>query len=230
MWTRSITAWSEYFRVYAVDIIGEAGFSAPSRPRLDSDSHARWLDDLWRGLSLGQADIVGASLGGLIALDYAIRRPTHVHRLALLAPGGVVAPRTLSLLSLIPVFLMGAWGRRRTLHRLMNFDPKELSAANEPSMRLFELIFEHLAFRPMPLLVFPDQDLRTVRMPVFVVVGGKDLVFSGRRMRRRLRTCLPQADVVYLPQAGHGLTNQTAAICDFLLKAERPSRVVGHLR
>ena len=31
-WMRDVAAWSGHFRVYAVDIIGEPGLSAPSRP------------------------------------------------------------------------------------------------------------------------------------------------------------------------------------------------------
>ena len=34
MWVRSVRAWAASFRLYAIDIIGEPGFSAPSRPAL----------------------------------------------------------------------------------------------------------------------------------------------------------------------------------------------------
>jgi pimeloyl-ACP methyl ester carboxylesterase len=93
MWVRSVRAWAESFRLYAIDIIGEPGFSAPSRPAFASDAHARWMDDLWSALHLERAPIVGASLGGLLALDYAIRRPEKVQTLVLLAPAGVARVR-----------------------------------------------------------------------------------------------------------------------------------------
>ena len=47
-WLRDVEAWSEHFRVYAVDMIGEPGLSAASRPPLASDAYAAWLDDVWR--------------------------------------------------------------------------------------------------------------------------------------------------------------------------------------
>ncbi|MGH8430682.1 MAG: alpha/beta fold hydrolase, partial [Solimonas sp.] len=81
--------WSEHFRLYAVDMIGEPGFSAPARPPLDSDAHALWLDDVMGALALDKAMIVGMSLGGWLALDYAARRPERVARLALLCPAGI---------------------------------------------------------------------------------------------------------------------------------------------
>jgi pimeloyl-ACP methyl ester carboxylesterase len=70
-------------------MIGEPGLSAPSRPRLASDAYALWLDDVLHELGVARASLVGVSLGGWLALDYATRRPERVERLALLCPGGV---------------------------------------------------------------------------------------------------------------------------------------------
>jgi pimeloyl-ACP methyl ester carboxylesterase len=39
MWMRDIAAWAEHLRVYAVDVIGEPGFSDPSRPALTSEAY-----------------------------------------------------------------------------------------------------------------------------------------------------------------------------------------------
>jgi len=62
MWMRDIASWAEGHRVYAVDVIGEPGFSAPSRPALASDAYALWLDDVLHALGLGRASCVGVSL------------------------------------------------------------------------------------------------------------------------------------------------------------------------
>src|SRR6516164_7064675 len=40
MWARSMGLWAADFRIYAVDLIGDAGLSAPSRPSLSTDAHA----------------------------------------------------------------------------------------------------------------------------------------------------------------------------------------------
>ena len=46
MWLAEIESWAARFRIYAVDVIGEPGFSAPSRPSLASDAYALWMDDV----------------------------------------------------------------------------------------------------------------------------------------------------------------------------------------
>lgn len=48
---RAASPWAAHFRVFAVDLIGDAGLSAPSRPPLESDAHALWLNDVMDGLS-----------------------------------------------------------------------------------------------------------------------------------------------------------------------------------
>ena len=89
MWLPQIAGWAPHLRVHAVDVIGEPGLSAPSRPPMNSERYARWLDDVMNGLSLTTASVIGMSLGGWFALDYAIRRPARVTRLVLLTPAGI---------------------------------------------------------------------------------------------------------------------------------------------
>ncbi len=219
MWLRSIGVWSERFRIYAVDLIGEPGFSAPSRPPLSSDAHARWLDDVWAALSLTRASIVGASQGGWLALDYAIRRPARIQSLALLAPAGVGRQRLSFALKIAPLLLMGAWGRHRAFNLGMGFSAEESTAGNQAFFSFFELVLAHVVHRTSLFPVFTDSMLRTLTVPVLAVLGGKDTVLQSAQTRQRLEVCVPQACVHYLPTAGHGLTDQTATILDFLTRS-----------
>ena len=116
MWLRTMDVLSSDYHVLAVDIIGDAGYSAPSRPWIMSAAHARWLDDVLDRLSLKSATFVGASFGGLLALDYAVRRHARVDRLALLAP----EPRSRSLRgrgSSSPAHAIGALGSSQGTRR-----------------------------------------------------------------------------------------------------------------
>lgn len=69
MWMGYVAAWAANFRVYTIDMIGEPGLSAPSRPPLGSDAYALWLDDVMHALSIHRASLVGVSLGAWLALD-----------------------------------------------------------------------------------------------------------------------------------------------------------------
>ena len=88
-WMGDIAALTRSFRVYAVDVIGEPGLSAPSRPSVHSDEYASWLSDLVGLLGLDRFSLAGVSLGGWLALDYATRRPESIDRMVLVCPAGV---------------------------------------------------------------------------------------------------------------------------------------------
>ncbi len=114
MWMGDVAAWAAHFRVYAVDVIGEAGLSAPSRPPLASDAHALWLDDVMQALSLTRVSIVGVSLGGWLALDYATRRPERVESVAVLCPAGVGRQKISIVFKTIPLRMLGALGQAQS--------------------------------------------------------------------------------------------------------------------
>lgn len=59
MWIGDVTKWASHFRIYVVDVIGEPGLSAPSRPALNSDAYAAWLDEVMQALSIGRIAIAG---------------------------------------------------------------------------------------------------------------------------------------------------------------------------
>jgi pimeloyl-ACP methyl ester carboxylesterase len=109
-WMRDVTTWSPHHRVYAVDMIGEPGLSAPSRPPLASSAYAEWLDDVWAGLGLEKASVVGISLGGWLGLDFAIRRPSRVASLFLISPSGIGRQNHMLLLKVGVLRLFGTRG------------------------------------------------------------------------------------------------------------------------
>ncbi|MFG2396043.1 alpha/beta fold hydrolase [Streptomyces lydicus] len=212
MWQDDITTWARHFRTYALDLVGEPGLSAPSRPPLASDAPARWLDDVLDALGIARAAFVGTSLGGWLALDYATRRPERVDRLALLCPGGVGRQKMGWLFKALLLRPLGAWGVRRSAGTVAGLDRPEHRAV------LDQLVLTFAQFKPRTerLPVFPDDVLRRLAMPVQVTVGGRDALFDSADTARRLARCVPHATVHVLPEAGHALLGQTDAVLTFL--------------
>ena len=214
-WMLEAYAWSQVFRVHLVDVIGDAGFSAPSRPPLTGESHALWLDDLLAGLGLDRVALVGESLGGWLAIDYATRRPERVTRLALLCPAGVGGQKNL-LLKALPLLLLGAWGARKLTEMVIGPPPPNPSPRQSQVGDLMTLIFQHGHRRILKIPVFGDEALKRLTMPVLAIVGGKDVLLDSAGTRRRLTANVPQAQVRYLPEGRHLLPDQTDTILAFL--------------
>lgn len=213
IWIGSVAAWAAHFRVYAVDIIGDAGLSAPSRPPLDSDAHALWLDDVMDGLSLARASMVGVSLGGWLVLDYATRRPERVESLAVLCPAGVGRQKLSIVFKTIPLQMMGSWGKRKAAELVLGRTP----ANPPPALQYFALIHKHFRMRLVKLPVFSDRALQRLTMPVMAIVGGKDVLMDSAETKRRVERNIPHAEIRYLPEAGHFIPAQTQTILEFFL-------------
>jgi pimeloyl-ACP methyl ester carboxylesterase len=216
MWAKDAAAWAAARRVYAVDVIGEPGLSAPSRPPLASDAYAGWLDDVLDGLGASRAALVGVSLGGWLALDYAIRRPARVERLAVLAPGGIGRQKYGAVAASLVLMPLG--DRSRSLALRLALGP--VPAPGTPADRAFSgyvlLIQQHYRPRRDRLPVFTDDQLRTLTMPLLAIAGARDGLLDSRQTTRRLRRLLPGADVTLLRDSGHLLLGQTQRIGQFL--------------
>lgn len=225
MWMADVAAWSQQYRVYAVDVIGDAGLSAPSRPRLASDAHALWLDDVLEGLNIQHASFLGLSNGGWLALDYATRRPERVESLVVLCPGGIVRAKNI-LLKALPFLLLGKWGAQKVREMIIGRTPANASKAHQAFADFIALIFEHLRPRTERHPILRDDQLQRLEMPVMVILGGKDAIFDSAAIKQRVERTLPHAEIRYLAEAGHFIPGQTAPILEFLCagqKAERAS-------
>jgi pimeloyl-ACP methyl ester carboxylesterase len=221
MWMGDVAAWAEHFRVYAVDVIGEAGLSAPARPPLASDAHALWLDDVMQALSLTRASmrvsIVGVSLGGWLALDYATRRPERVESVVVLCPAGVGRQKLSIVFKTVPLRMLGAWGRRKASELILGRAPANPSPALRYFMDFMSLIHKTLRPRMVKLPIFSDLALQRLTMPVMAILGGKDVLLDSAETRERLERNVPHVDIRFDPEAGHFIPGQTAPILEFLL-------------
>jgi len=83
MWDDQFAALSRHFRVIRYDVRGYGGTFRPDMLYSDAED----LAGLFDYLKLNKAHLVGLSLGGRIAIDFAVAHPTRVDSLTLAGPG-----------------------------------------------------------------------------------------------------------------------------------------------
>lgn len=218
-WIGDVSTWSNDFCVLAVDMIGEPGFSAPSRPPLGSSAYAEWLDDVFDALGLEKAAVIGLSLGGWLAMDYAIRRPHRVGKLVLISPGGIGRNRNI-LVWALPLLLLGAWGRRKMQECIggkIFLDPAFLAS---PLGVMSDTIFAHFNPRTEMLPLPTDAQLQGLPMPVLAVLGDRDVFIDAPEARARLDRNVRNLALRYLPDGLHFIPGQAEAVRDFLLTGQ----------
>lgn len=210
-WFPEIMALSGHYRVFAVDIIGEAGNSEEFRPDLNTGAFSLWMKDVLQALGLERTTVIGNSLGGWMALKLATAYPECVSRLILIASSGLAPIR--------PQFLNNVVQARQE----DGVVPVSASIIGEASIPKEVLDFMNLiveSYNPIQELpVFADEQLLRLNMPVLFIDGEEDVIIDAERSAQRLTRLLPSAEIHLLPNCGHMVTNSIEYIYPFLMKA-----------
>lgn len=210
-WFPEIMALSAQYRVYAVDIIGEAGNSEEYRPDLNASDFALWLNDVLDALGIGKTVLVGNSLGGWMALKFSTTFPERVSRLILIAPSGLAPVRQ----GFIENVAQARQGDGTT--------PINADVIGEHSLPKEVLDFMNLiaaSYDPIQELpVFPDDQLLQLNMPVLFIDGEEDVIIDAQKSAQRLSRLIP-AQIELIPGGGHVVLNAMDFIGPFLLTSK----------
>jgi pimeloyl-ACP methyl ester carboxylesterase len=87
-WLETIPEFARDHRVIALDLPGFGESPMPAQT-ISMPGYARLLDELFVTLGVDSATIVGSSMGGFVACEFAIRYAAQVQRLCLASPAGL---------------------------------------------------------------------------------------------------------------------------------------------
>lgn len=216
-WMDDVKTYSDYFNVYAIDIIGEAGFSAENRPDYRSGDYKEWLKEVLDGLSIETASIIGISLGGWMSLSFATQYPKRIDNLILLCSGGLYPEKKSFLIKAILYSFLGKWGSRQ-INKMLN-GGKEPDYNDENIRKVLDyttLISNNFNPRTDKLPIYSSHELSRLTMPVLAIYGENDCMMDVKNSIEHLRNSTPTAHTVILPDTGHVITSQTKRNIKFI--------------
>ena len=229
------------FSTVAPDLpgFGESEKPPASRFPYGISAFAEAIADLYAGLDLGRAAVVGHALGGAVALTLAARHPELVSRLVLVDSLCYEAPldlhRRITLLPFVGGFVFRQlWGR--ALFRAYFRESVLSDSRRIPAQRIdrYYEAFNSPASRGSALATLrATMDTRTVvaqttriMAPTLVVWGRRDKMYPaafGQRLAREIRGAgFALMDAGHAPHEEEPL--QFAELLQRFLRAERPSR------
>jgi pimeloyl-ACP methyl ester carboxylesterase len=208
------------YRVIAFDLPGH-GLS--DKPNDDSVYSTRALSDVVlevaSALGIRQFTIVGHSMGGLLALDLATRGERRVERIVLvnsvglgsapiLLPAKLFTPRLIDRIT--PALLT-----RTTVSWILRiaFGTPERPTDRDVDEYWAPTQFDEYAWACRACLHHVSWEriaatkLRSLRLPVLVIIGGRDVLVRGAATRARL---IPGARIVTVPRGGHLVLQECA--------------------
>jgi pimeloyl-ACP methyl ester carboxylesterase len=214
-WRANIDALAQTHRVWAIDLIGFGFSSRVTTPTYSMKMFARSVREFMDAQGIARASIVGHSLGGAIALEFAHDFPERVEKLVLIAPATYLLQfrpelKSARHLPAVPRALIG-WtmtnrrARERALRDALgdpaHFDPEELARRTRP-MRVRGTADALVAMLGSPHGSDLPRDLARVTAPTLIVWGEKDRAVPVRHGAYHARA-LPNAKLVTIENAGH---------------------------
>lgn len=205
IWDGLIADFAERYPIIRYDKRGHGLSDCPPGPYTLRD-HTADLAGLLTGLQVQSAILIGVSVGGMIALEFAHQHPEHVQALVLCDTGAKIggaeywterstAVRQGGLAPLAPMIL-ARWfsstfaetepAAYRGYHNMLTRTPVEGYAATCEALRDADL----------------REVVRTINVPALVLCGDEDLA-TPPSLGRELTGALPNARFALISQAGH---------------------------
>ena len=228
-WDEQFEFFSKYYRVIRYDVRGIGKSARPQTPF----SHSEDLYELLALLKIERAHVVGLSVGGAIAIDFAITHSEIVDHLILAAPGlSSDAKSNANLEALTALSTLVKSNGIEHVTQLTVDAPFVLSKQNVAGREKVRQIYldNQDAFQAgFPLYVHwhalqppPENRLASIRMPTLIVRGDRDSpVYSA--MTDKISKGIPHSTTVVIPGGTHFLnlekpTEFNQAVLKFLSK------------
>lgn len=196
------------FHVLVPDYLGYGLSDKPEDIEYSSTMHVQALHELLRKKQVRRAVLVGNSLGGAIAFQYALTYPEQVERLVVMGPGGVEDPALwatqMSGLRSLGAFVQGRLTDREAFRELLQHivaRPEMITDAVIDSRLPIWLEQPLAVFATMKVEVFAER-LAELRMPVLCLWGQKDN-FLPVRHALKVAEWVADARVVISTRSGH---------------------------
>ena len=203
----SSTAWFAYIaglsarhRVYAVDVISDAGKSVADRLLVKREEYALWLKEVFDGLNIDRCHLLGHSYGGWLTLNMARAYPERLQKIVLLAPAASFRP--LSLLTRLFFYLV-QFKIGPPARSVLNTMAAKGTVLEEPFIQLMEEVTRYCTSAIMFPTVFTDDELKQIDLPVLLLIGAKEKIYDPRKAMERAQRCLPDLTAEIIPEAGH---------------------------
>jgi pimeloyl-ACP methyl ester carboxylesterase len=227
MWEPQWTSFAPRYRLLRCDLAGFGLTPIDTLPLTNAQDVVRLLDEL----EISSAGVVGASLGGRVALEVAVARPDLVRALVLEDSGlpgmdwsetvrayGAAEDEAIARgdLEAVTEINLRMWvdGPRRVA---ADVDPEVRAAVAEMLRHALEVQAPQWERLDEDLLV-PDiaERLGEVQAPTLVLVGEED-VEDMQALAHRLATEIPRARLATIPGAAHMPNLEQPAVFDSLV-------------
>ncbi|MCP4131215.1 MAG: alpha/beta hydrolase [bacterium] len=213
LFIESIKDLSRDHRVYTVDTIGAPGKSTLTRlPEIPQD-YARWLNEVFTSLKIEKAAVVGVSYGAFISQWFYNEFPEKVDKIVLLSYS--YKDQSMDIAMVFDLFYYSLFAGTQQSIEWLNGGPVKDKKKLKTYLRVWRLLNDHgKPFMIEPLNV-PDDAVKKIAVPVLIIMGEKDPIWSAPKAREYLKKINnPLIRFEMIRGEGHMVPNTRAALVD----------------
>ena len=209
IWIRNVGPLAKEYRVYAVDIVGELNKSRPVAPIRQHSEFMEWMAQLFDGLGIQKATIVGNSNGGFFTLETALYMPERVEKVVLISPAATFVQMWAWWFHLLIPAHMIAPAIRAEGMIFKAYDWLWQGFPMDASFEKLRRISKLAGYRYRPSInsaiprVMSDAELKKITAPVLLLIGDHEVIYSVPRVIDRARRLIGDLSVNIVPNANH---------------------------
>ena len=200
VWFANIAELSTHHRVYAVDVIGDAGKSVVDRLMKKRTDYAKWLKEAFDGLNIARCDLLEHSYGGWLTLNMALAYPERLGKIVLLAPAASFRP--LGLLTKLILYL-GEFKIHPPARSMLKAAAAKGTVLEEIFIHLMEEVTRSCSPATIYPTVYTDEELRQIHRPALLLIGAGDKIYNPQKAVDRAQRLMPNLNAEIIPEAGH---------------------------
>ena len=200
VWFANVAGLCARNRVYAVDVIGDAGKSVAEKVMVERADYAQWLRDVLDGLNIKRCDLLGHSYGGWLTLNMAQAYPERLRKIVLLAPAASFCP--LGFVTKLILYL-GEFKIQLPVRPFLRAGAAKGTVIEELFIHLIEEVTRFCSPATMYPTVYTDAELKQTELPALLLIGEKDKIYNPRKALERAQKLMPDLKADIIPGAGH---------------------------
>ena len=202
-WFANIPGLGADHRVYAVDVIGDAGKSVADVLMEKRIDYAKWLRDVFDGLDIERGYLLGHSYGGWLTMNMALNYPARLKGIVLLAPAASIYP--MNFLTKLGLHLAVFKFLRPSARSMFKMLASKGTVFEETFIHHMEMVTKYCVSAIMFPTVYTDEELEQIELPALLLIGDGEKIYNPKKAIDRAQRLMPDLTAEIIPNVGHTL-------------------------
>lgn len=206
MWYPNAKALSKNYRIYAIDHLLEPGKSHSYGKVKNFNDIIDWYHEVFLGLKLQKFSLIGASKGGWLAINIALKNKVQIKNLILLSPAQTFTTIKPDL-NILPNLFYAISPNKKNLMKALETMSNNPNNINQNYIDQYYIVSQKASLNKFILQMTPysNNQLQELKMPTLLLIGDNDII-NNKKSIKKAKESIPNVHTKIIKDAGHFLS------------------------